>query len=116
MTILYNYDRIVSNKADFSGLYACRRKGGGFDMDELYTVTFQDQPEKSEKIPKRNNPDGEKILGTHIHIYTEEHEMAMAIPFDVNNKDLYQLCYTFFDRFNIIDKPKIKQQLTLSGV
>jgi len=62
------------------------------------------------------NPDGEKILGTHIHIYTEEHEMAMAIPFDVNNKDLYQLCYTFFDRFNIIDKPKIKQQLTLSGV
>jgi hypothetical protein len=62
------------------------------------------------------NPDGEKITGTHIHVYTEEHDMRMAMPFDVANKDLYQLCYTFFERFHIIEPPEITQQLSFSEV
>jgi len=36
-------------------------------MDELYTITFQDQPEKGEKIPKRNNPAVEKINNVKNH-------------------------------------------------
>ena len=27
------------------------------------------------------NPDEEKITGTHLHVYTEEYDMAMAVPF-----------------------------------
>jgi hypothetical protein len=62
------------------------------------------------------NPDGEKITGTHIHIYTEEHDMDLAIPFDVESKDLYQICYTFFEKFNIIEPPIVTQQLKLTEV
>jgi hypothetical protein len=40
-------------------------------------------------------------------------ELKEAIPFDVNNKDLYQLCFSFFERFNIVDPPTISNQLTI---
>ena len=62
------------------------------------------------------NPNGEKITGTNLHIYSEEHEMGVAMPFDIKNKDLFELCYTFFERFNIIEPPSVVQQLTLFGV
>jgi len=62
------------------------------------------------------NPDGDKITGTHLHIYTEEHEMAYATPFDIENKDLYQLCFLFFERFNIVEPPNVTQQLVLVEV
>jgi hypothetical protein len=57
---------------------------------------------------KHRNPDGEMIDGTHLHVYTEEHGMTMAVPFDVNNKDLFELCIVFFERFNIIEPPPFK--------
>ena len=59
------------------------------------------------------NPDGEKIEGTHLHIYTEKHDMGYAIPFDIESKDLYQLCFSFFERFTIVEPPTVMQQLTL---
>ena len=59
------------------------------------------------------NPDGEKISGTHLHIYTEEYGERMAVPFDVEDKDLFDLCYAFFERFNIVETPRVTQQLTL---
>jgi hypothetical protein len=58
------------------------------------------------------NPDGEKISGTHIHIYTEGHGTDIAMPFDVENKDVFDLCKTFFKRFNIIEPPTVIQQIT----
>ena len=62
------------------------------------------------------NPDGDKITGTHIHIYTEKYGDSWAIPFDVESMDLYQLCHTFFGRFNVVEPPKMNQQLTLLEV
>jgi len=62
------------------------------------------------------NPDGEKITGTHLHIYTEEYDMSMAVPFDIENKDLYQLCRVFLEKFNVIETPMINQQFTLTEV
>ena len=62
------------------------------------------------------NPDGEKINGTHLHIYTEEHDMSVAMPFDIENKDLYELCYSFFERFRIIEPPDVIYQIRLPGV
>lgn len=53
---------------------------------------------------------GEKIIGTHLHIFTEGIDnVGHAIPFDIENKDLCELCYTFFDQFHIIDRPTIAQ-------
>jgi len=59
---------------------------------------------------------GKKMTGTHLHIFTEEYGDGYAIPFDVENKDLYQLCQSFFERFNIIEPPRINQQRTLLEV
>lgn len=56
------------------------------------------------------NPNGERIYGTHLHIYSEEYELKEAIPFDVENQDLYEVCYTFFKRFNIIEPPEMIYQ------
>jgi len=58
------------------------------------------------------NPDGEKITGTHLHVYAEGYDMAYAVPFDIENKDLYQICFLFFERFNIVEPPTVTQQLT----
>ena len=50
------------------------------------------------------NPNGKKISGTHLHIYSEEHEMGNAIPFDIENADLYDYCLSFFKKFNILEE------------
>ena len=62
------------------------------------------------------NPDGEKITETHLHIYSEEYGDVWAIPFDVENKSLYDLCFTFFERFNIIEPPMVQYQMPLTEV
>ncbi|MDR2971077.1 MAG: hypothetical protein LBU83_04025 [Bacteroidales bacterium] len=62
------------------------------------------------------NPDEEVIRGTHLHIYTEEYGMAVAIPFDTENKDLVGLCYAFFKHFHIIEPPAVTFQLKLEGI
>lgn len=49
------------------------------------------------------NPDGTKIKGPHLHIYSEENEMREAIPFDIQNADLYNYCLKFFEKFNILE-------------
>ena len=56
------------------------------------------------------NPDSdEEIIGSHIHIYDEKHGDKFAFPFDVNDKNLYELCFTFFEKFNIVDPPQIEE-------
>jgi hypothetical protein len=62
-----------------------------------------------------NPSTGEKVRGTHLHIYTEKYELGEAIPFDITGKDIYSLCYTFFERFNIIEPPQINYQYTLTN-
>lgn len=46
--------------------------------------------------------DGTKITGNHLHIYNEDTEMSDAIPFNIDNPDLYKYCLEFFKKFNII--------------
>ena len=60
-------------------------------------------------------PNGSKLCGSHIHIYNEEYGIkGEAIPFDPGNDDLYAICNTFFQKFNIIEPPIIKQKQQLS--
>lgn len=61
---------------------------------------------------KHINPsNGEEIIGTHLHIYSEEYELSEAIPFDTGNKDLFEMCFEFFKRFNIVEEPVIQAQM-----
>jgi len=60
-----------------------------------------------------NPSDGTRIVGTHLHVYTEEYAMGQAVSFDVGNKDLYELCYVFFEKFNLIEPPKVAYQQRL---
>ncbi|MBQ4513638.1 MAG: hypothetical protein II969_11650 [Anaerolineaceae bacterium] len=47
----------------------------------------------------------EVIVGSHLHIYTEEFEDRYAVPFDTGNKFLSQICMEFFEQFHVIEPP-----------
>ena len=60
------------------------------------------------------NSDGTKIRGNHLHIYNEKTEMLDAIPFNVEDADLYEYCLQFFEKFNILkDNWKLIYQLEI---
>lgn len=59
---------------------------------------------------QHRNPDDTLIRGSHLHIYTEEYDMLVAIPFDVEDKNLFETCFTFFEKFHIIEPPDIIYQ------
>lgn len=89
----------------------------GFDLDGC---TYQGRTKSENTVLMRldvnptsvhiNPINGEKITGTHLHIYTEEYGDKYAIPFDVNNQNLCEICFTFFEKFNIIDMNFSEQQ------
>lgn len=57
-----------------------------------------------------NPSNGEKIYGTHLHVYTETYELSEAVPFNIEDKNLYETCFIFFKRFNIIEPPALTYQ------
>lgn len=60
------------------------------------------------------NPDGEKIIGSHWHIYTEEYGILNAYPAsDITSDDFVENTIAFLNRFNVIDKPTIQDQLIM---
>ena len=60
------------------------------------------------------NPDGEKIKGSHWHIYTEEYGGLKAYPAsDITSDDFVDNTIAFLNRFNVIEKPTIQDQLKM---
>lgn len=60
------------------------------------------------------NPDGEKIIGSHWHIYTEEYGRAFAFPAeDIENEKFVENTIAFLIKFNVVEKPNILFQLEL---
>lgn len=60
------------------------------------------------------NPDGEKIIGSHWHIYSEEYGRRKAFPAeDINSEDFVENTIKFLEEFNVIEKPSITFQLEL---
>lgn len=60
------------------------------------------------------NPDGEKIIGSHWHIYSEEYGRKLAFPAEDIQSDLFvQNTVVFLDKFNVIEKPEINYQLEM---
>lgn len=60
------------------------------------------------------NPDGEKICGSHWHIYTEEYGRTYAFPAEDIQKDAFvENTIAFLTKFNVVDPPNINCQLEL---
>lgn len=57
------------------------------------------------------NPDGTKVKGSHMHIYSEEHGRSVAIEFNLESENLVDNCIRFMERFNIIKMPNIIHQV-----
>jgi hypothetical protein len=59
---------------------------------------------------EHTNPDGEKISGSHLHIFKEGYEIKYAIEFDIENKDLICLTKQFFLDFHVMDLSEVLLQ------
>lgn len=60
------------------------------------------------------NPDGEKIVGSHWHIYTEKYGRRQAfLAEDIQSEYFIKNTIIFMEKFNIIEKPSINFQLEL---
>lgn len=60
------------------------------------------------------NPDGNKLVGNHWHIYSEDYGRAQAFPADDIEDDAFvDNTLTFLEKFNVIDPPKVIFQLEL---
>lgn len=60
------------------------------------------------------NPDGEKIISSHWHIYTEEYGRLYAFPADNIQSDAFvENTIAFLTRFNVVEQPTIHYQLEL---
>ena len=60
------------------------------------------------------NPDGQKIKGSHWHIYTEEYGRSYAFQADdVQSESFIDNTISFLTRFNVIEQPKITYQVEL---
>ncbi len=60
------------------------------------------------------NPDGEKIVGSHWHIYSEEYERRQAFPAsDVFGNNFIDDTIAFLTEFNVVEKPHVSIQLEL---
>lgn len=63
---------------------------------------------------KHSNPDGEKICGSHWHIYSEEYGRAYAFPAEDIQADAFvDNTIAFLTKFNVVKKPDITYQLEL---
>jgi len=60
------------------------------------------------------NPNGEKILGSHWHIYTEEYGRAVAFPAeDIEADNFVENTIEFLVKFNVVERPSILYQLEI---
>jgi len=60
------------------------------------------------------NPDGEKLTGSHWHIYTEDYGRDYAFPADDVQSDLFvDNAIKFLEKFNVVEKPTIVHQMEI---
>lgn len=61
------------------------------------------------------NPDGQKIIGSHWHIYNEEHYRRYAYPAsNITDSDFVDSTLKFFEEFNVVDPPIINYQMEIT--
>ncbi len=57
------------------------------------------------------NPDGERISGTHWHIYKEGEDDWNAQTADIESPDFVNDTIRLLDRFNVIHRPDFQEKL-----
>lgn len=63
---------------------------------------------------QHTNPDGEKITGSHWHIYSEEYGRLWAFPAESLESDQFVgNTISFLERFHVVERPAIHLQLEL---
>ncbi|WP_300685427.1 DUF6978 family protein [Acutalibacter sp. 1XD8-36] len=61
------------------------------------------------------NPDGQKIVGDHWHIYSEEYGRAFAFPAEnIHSPDFVENTIKFLTEFNVVKRPQIIYQVELT--
>lgn len=61
------------------------------------------------------NPNGEKIIGSHWHIYSEKYGRLWAFPAEnFYSEQFVENTIAFLDKFHVVKRPKITQQLEIS--
>lgn len=92
--------KIKSNKCN----YGARIKKDGILLLELHINPSNPHA----------NPDGEKIIGSHWHIYREGYDRKFAFPAtEVDDDNFVDNTILFFKKFNIIKPPSVTYQLEL---
>ena len=57
------------------------------------------------------NPDGQKIIGSHWHYYTQEDGLKNAFPAaELSSKDFVENTMLFLEKFHIVNTPTINHQ------
>ena len=60
------------------------------------------------------NPDGEKITGSHWHIYREGYGMLWAFPAEnIDSEEFVENTILFLEKFNVIERPTVNFQMEL---
>ena len=60
------------------------------------------------------NPNGEKIVGSHWHIYSEEYGRSQAFPVENIKEDSFvDNTLNFLRRFNVVEPPNVNFQLEI---
>lgn len=58
------------------------------------------------------NPDGEKITGSHWHIYSEKYGRSQAFPAEnLDSKKFVENTMLFFKKFHVVECPNVNLQL-----
>ena len=58
------------------------------------------------------NPDGEKITGSHWHVYSEEYGRLWAFPAEnMDSEEFVEYTMLFLKKFNVIEIPAISFQM-----
>lgn len=64
-------------------------------------------------VHKNPGPKGEKIYGSHWHLYSEEFGRAFAQAADIKSDAFVENTLLLLNKFNVIEKPEITCQLEL---
>ena len=63
---------------------------------------------------EHRNPDGQKISGSHWHIYTEEYNRALAFPAEnIESENFVENSLLYFKKINLIHPPQVNDQSSM---
>lgn len=104
-------------KHDIFEIYLSRDKINRRKCEFCARIDLNDCPLIELHISPSNvhiNPDGEKIIGSHWHIYSEEYGRLYAFSAsEIEDGMFVESTLEFLRRFNVVEKPRILFQIEL---